>query len=152
MIPGLLLAAHVLAAAAWVGGMAFAVFVLRPSLSTLEPPQRLLLHRQILRRFLGLIWHAMPVALLTGWGLLFGWYGGFAGTGWHVHLMHLTALVMSAVFLSVAFGPWPAFRTAFDRGDRAAAAAAVERIRNRMQMNLALGVLTIAVAAFGRFV
>ena len=86
------------------------------------------------------------------WALLFGFYGGFAGTGWHVHLMHLTALVMAAVFLSVAFGPWRAFRSAFDRGDRAGAAAAVERIRNRMQMNLALGVLTIAVAAFGRFV
>jgi uncharacterized membrane protein len=152
MIPGLLLAAHLLAAVTWVGGMAFAAFVLRPSLSTLEPPQRLILQRQVLRRFLGLVWHAMPLALLTGWGLLFGWYGGFAGAGWHVHLMHLTALVMAAVFLSVVFGPWPALRVALDRGDRSAAAAAAERIRNRMQMSLALGVLTIAVAAFGRFV
>lgn len=152
MIPGLLLAAHLLAATAWVGGMAFAVFVLRPGLSALEPPQRLALHRQVFRRFFLLIWHAMPVALLSGWALLFGFYGGFAGSRWNVHLMHLLALVMAAVFLSVVFGPWPAFRAAFDSGDRAGAAAAADRIRNRLQMNLALGVLTIAVAAFGRFV
>lgn len=151
MIPGLLLAAHLLAITAWVGGMAFAVFVFRPSLSALEPPQRLLLQRQVLRRFVRLIWHAMPVALLSGWGLLFGFYGGFAGAGWHVHLMQLTALVMAAVFVAAAVGPWRAFRAAFDRGDRTAAAAAAERIRNRMQMNLALGVLTIAMAAIGRF-
>lgn len=151
MIPGLLLSAHVLAAMAWVGGMVFAVAVLRPSLAVLEPAQRLALHRQVFRRFFLLVWHAMPVALLTGWGLLFGWYGGFAGTGWHVHLMHLTALVMSAVFAFIFFVPWRAMRDALDRGDRETAAAAVDRIRHLVQLNLALGVLTVAVASYGRF-
>ena len=33
--------AHVLAIVVWVGGMAFVQFFLRPSLGTLEPPQRL---------------------------------------------------------------------------------------------------------------
>jgi len=150
-IPGILLAAHVLAAVAWVGGMLFAVAVLRPSLAVLDPPQRLALHRQVFRRFFLVIWHAMPVALLTGWALLFGWYGGFAGSPWHVHLMQLTALTMTAVFISIVAGPWRTLRAAMDRGDPAEAASAVDRIRARVQLNLALGVLTVAVAALGRF-
>jgi uncharacterized membrane protein len=106
----------------------------------------------VFRRFFLLIWHAMPVALLTGWALLFGWYGGFRGSPWHIHLMHLIALVMAAVFLSIVFGPWRTLRSAPDREERAEAALAVDRIRNRIRLNLALGILTVVVATLGRFV
>jgi len=38
---GLVLALHILGAVVWVGGMFFALLVLRPGLSVLAPAQRL---------------------------------------------------------------------------------------------------------------
>jgi len=151
MLGNLFYALHVLGAVLWVGGMAFAVLVLRPALSVLEPPQRLALHDGALSRFFRIVWHAMPVALVTGWLLLFGWYGGFALAGWHIHVMHFTALIMAGVFVALFTGPWRAFRRAMDKGDRTAAAGAVDRIRQLVVMNLVLGLITVAVAAWGRF-
>ena len=151
MLGKLFYALHVLGAVLWVGGMAFAVLAMRPALAAIEPPQRLLVHEGALRRFFLVVWHAMPILLLTGYLLLFGWYGGFRGAGWHIHLMHLTGLVMAAVFLAIVFGPWRRFRAAMAQGDRSAAAGAMDRVRQLVTANLALGLLTVAVAAWGRF-
>jgi uncharacterized membrane protein len=138
-----LLALHLLAAAAWVGGMAFALLVLRPSLGGLEPAQRLAVHAQAFRRFFLIIWHAMVLVLVTGFIMLFVTFGGFAGVNPWVHVMLLLGLIMSAIFLVVFFGPWRAMRAA-------PSAAVAERIRRLVAVNLALGVLTIIVAAFAR--
>ena len=81
MLGPLLFALHVLGAVLWVGGMAFALLALRPSLAALEPPQRLALLGGVHRRFFLVVWHAMPIVLLSGWALLFGWYGGLGGGG-----------------------------------------------------------------------
>lgn len=151
MLGNLFYVLHVLGAVLWVGGMAFAVLCLRPALAMLEPPQRLALHGAVLARFFRLVWHAMPILLLTGWALLFGWYGGFARAGWHIHAMHLAGLVMAGVFLALATGPWRAFRAALARGDRPGAAAEAGRIRQLVAGNLGLGLLTVALAAWGRF-
>lgn len=151
MLGNLLYAIHVLGAVLWVGGMAFALLALRPALAALEPPQRLLLHEGALKRFFLIVWHAMPALLLTGWALLFFWYGGFRGAGWHIHLMHGTGLVMAAVFVALFLGPWRAFRAARASGDTAGAAANADRVRRLVTVNFALGLLTVAVAAWGRF-
>ena len=151
MLGSLFYAFHVLGAVAWVGGMVFAILVLRPALGVLEPPQRLALHEAVLKRFFLIVWHAMPILLLTGYLLLFGWYGGFRGAGWHIHVMHLTALLMAGVFLTIVTGPWREFRAARARGDAAGAATQADRIRQLVTMNLGLGLLTVAVAAWGRF-
>ena len=82
---------------------------------------------------------------------VFGWFGGFAGAGWHVHVMHLTGLIMSALFLVVFFGPWRSMRRALDGGDASGAAAAADKVRRLVTVNLALGLFTVAVAAWGRF-
>ncbi len=150
MLANLLNALHVLFAALWVGGMAFALLALRPALASLEPPQRLAVLAGTHKRFFLLVWHAMPITILSGYGLLFGVYGGFRGTGWHVHVMHLTGLVMAAVFLFIALVPWRAMRAALAGGNLPAAAAANERIRRLVTLNLALGAFTIAVAAWGK--
>lgn len=148
----LLYALHVLGAVLWVGGMAFAILALAPSLGAVEPPpQRLALLSGVFRRFFLVVWHAMPAVLLTGWALLFFWYGGFRGAGWHVHLMHLTGLVMGAVYLAIALGPWRGMRAALAAGEVAAAGVAAGRIRQLVALNLALGLVTVAVAAWGRF-
>jgi uncharacterized membrane protein len=140
---GWVLALHVLCAAIWVGGMFFAYVVLRPSMSVLEPIQRIALHTQVFRRFFLVVWHAMPLILLTGFAVLFGLDGGMAKVGWNVHLMMLLGLIMSAVFLLIVFGPYARFRRTTDR---ATAAACIDRIRKLIGINLVIGIVTVVVA------
>ena len=140
---GWVLAVHVLCAVVWVGGMFFAYVVLRPSMSVLEPIQRIALHTQIYRRFFLVVWHAMPLILLSGFVVLFGFYGGMEFVGWNVHLMMLLGLIMSAVFLLIFFGPYARFRRTTDR---TVAAASIDRIRKLIGINLVLGIVTVVVA------
>ena len=139
---GLLKAVHVLCAVIWVGGMFFAYLVLRPSLSVLEPPQRIALHGQIFRRFFLIIWHAMPLIVLTGLAMIFGVLGGMAGVRWNVHVMLLLGLVMSGIFLVIFFGPYRTFRASPGPGS-------LDAIRKLIGINLILGLLTSAIAVLG---
>ena len=146
---GAIKALHLLGAVVWVGGMFFALLVLRPSLSVLEAPQRLALHGQVFGRFFRIIWHAMPIVLLSGYALVFLGFGGFRLAPWTVHVMHLAGLVMAAIFAIIFFGPWRALRVALEVGDRPAAAASVDRIRKLITANLALGLAIVALAGLG---
>jgi uncharacterized membrane protein len=150
MIAKLAYALHVLFAVLWVGGMAFAILALRPALAALEPAQRVALMGGVHRRFFLLVWHSMPIVLLSGYFLLFGVYGGFRGAGWHVHLMHLTGLLMAAIYVAIFTGPWKQMRAALAAGDVKAAAGANDRVRQMVMVNLALGLVTVGVAAWGR--
>lgn len=148
----LLYVAHVLCAVVWVGGMVFALAVLRPAAhAALEGPQRLALMDEVFRRFFRVLWHVVPILLLTGWAMLFGWYWGFGASIWHVHLMHATGLVMAAIFVFVALVPRRRMRDALAAGDRPAAAVALDTIRKGVAVNMVIGLATVAVAAWGRF-
>jgi uncharacterized membrane protein len=149
MTESILKALHLLSAVLWVGGMAFALMVLRPSLGVLEPLDRLTLHGQVFSRFFRIVWHVMPLILLTGYAMLFGFYGGFGGVNAAVHLMHLLGLIMAAVFVYIALVPWPALRTALETDDKATAVASLERIRTLITVNLVVGLLTVAIAPCG---
>jgi uncharacterized membrane protein len=138
------LAVHVLCAVIWVGGMFFAYLVLRPSLGVLEPVQRIALHTQVFRRFFLVIWHAMPLILLSGFTMLFVFDGGAAGAAWNINAMMLVGLIMSAVFVLIIFGPYARFRRTTDR---ATAVASIDRIRKLIGANLVLGIITVVVAA-----
>jgi uncharacterized membrane protein len=139
---GLLKALHVLCAVTWVGGMLFAYVVLRPSLSVLEPPQRIALHSQVFRRFFLIVWHVMPLILLTGFIMIFAVFGGMANVAWPVHVMMLLGLVMSAIFLAIFFGPYRTFRAS-------PGPAPLDTIRKLIGLNLVIGIVTIVVAALG---
>lgn len=140
MTDKILLALHLLGAVVWVGGMFFALLVLRPSLSVLEPPQRLALHMQVFRRFFLIVWHAMPAVIVTGYALVFTRYAGFAGINHAVATMHVLGWVMALVFLAIFFVFWKRLQG----GDK----AALDKIRQLITVNLALGLLVIVVAAF----
>jgi uncharacterized membrane protein len=140
---GWVLAVHVLCAVLWVGGMFFAYVVLRPSLSVLEPMQRIALHTQVFRRFFLIVWHAMPLILISGFTVLYGFYGGPANVPWNINVMMLLGLIMSAVFLVLFFGPYARFRRTTDR---AATTASIERIRKLIGVNLVLGIIVVVVA------
>ncbi|MES2711396.1 MAG: CopD family protein [Pseudomonadota bacterium] len=146
-----LYALHLLGAVIWVGGMAFALLALRPAVhATLEGPQRLALMELVYRRFFLIVWHAMPVVIVTGYAILFAAHGGFAGVGWHVHVMNLTGLVMAGIFAAIALGPFKRMRAARAAGDTPGAAAAMDAVRKLVTTNLVLGVVTIAIAGWGR--
>jgi uncharacterized membrane protein len=133
---------HLLFAVLWVGGMFFAYFVLRPSLVAIDPPQRMLLHTRVFRRFFLLVWHAMPIMLISGFGMLF-LIGGLNQVPWPIHAMAALGVIMSAVFLAIVFGPYRKFRRTTDRTRMA---SSLDNIRRLIGLNLILGLLTVILA------
>lgn len=146
-----LLAVHVLAAMFWVGGMAFALTVLRPAAGGLEPAVRLSLWRQVFSRFLPWVGVSIVALLVSGYAMLFLHFGGFRGAGVHVHVMHALGLVMVGLFLHLFFAPWRRFRAALDQGALPEAARNLDGIRRLVAANLILGLATVVVGATGRY-
>jgi uncharacterized membrane protein len=134
-------ALHVLGAVVWVGGMFFTMLIMRPALASLDASRRVDVYRSAFHRFFRVIWVVMPAMLLTGYVMLFGEYGGFAGANWNVHLMHMLGLAMAAIFVAIWFGPYQRFRAGQGR--------AIEVIRPLIVANLAIGLVTVAIAALG---
>jgi len=145
------LTAHVWAAVVWVGGMFFALLALRPATAPLEPGPRLDLWSRVLARFFAWVFAAIVLLLASGYGLIFGVFGGFAGAGPHVHVMQATGIIMVLVFLHIYFAPWRRFRAAVTRRDTAEAARQLNQIRWIVTANLVLGLLTVAVGSSGRY-
>ena len=142
---------HLAAVAVWIGGMVFAHFCLRPAaLATLAPPQRLPLMSAALGRFFALV--GVALVLLWGSGTALFVQAALAGVrpplSWN--LMAAIAAVMTAVFLVIALRLHPRMKAALAAGALPAAAAALDAIRRRVELNLTLGALTIAVATLGR--
>jgi uncharacterized membrane protein len=144
-------ALHALAAIIWVGGMAFAYWFLRPSVGVLEGPDRQKLWRGVFARFFPVVWGSAAVLLLSGYHMIFAGFGGFAGAGMHIHVMHGLGIVMMLIFAHVYFAPWRRFRAAVDAGDRTAGARQIEQIRRFVAINLALGLIVAAVGSSGRY-
>ena len=135
-------ALHLLCAVLWVGGMFFAYVVLRPSMAAIEAPQRMLLHTQVFRKFFLVVWHAMPLILLTGFVML-GLQWNMATAPWQIHAMLGLGLLMAAVFLALFFGPYRQFRRTIDRTRMA---AGLDSIRKLIGVNLVLGLITVIIA------
>jgi uncharacterized membrane protein len=142
---------HVLGAIVWVGGMFFAYLVLRPVTAQMEGGARLGLWRQVLERFFPWVWASIAALLASGYIMLFWGLGGFAGTGVHVHIMHLLGWIMVLLFLHLFFAPWRRLRRALDAGDNQAAARSLNQIRLIVATNLVLGLVTSAIGASGRW-
>ena len=142
---------HVIGAIVWVGGMFFAYVVLRPVAGEIAAEPRLNLWRGVFKRFFPWVWASILALLLSGYGMLLFGLGGFAGAGWHVHLMQAIGLVMIALFLHLYYAPWRRLQRALDRGDQAGAAGQLGQIRRVVAINLALGLITSAIGAGGRY-
>ena len=135
-------ALHLLCAVLWVGGLFFAYVVLRPSLAAIEAPQRMLLHTRVFKKFFLVVWHAMPLILITGFAML-GLNWNMATAPWQIHAMLGTGLLMAAVFLATFFGPYRQFRRTTDRNRMA---SRLDGIRKLIGVNLVLGLITVIVA------
>ncbi len=145
-----LLTLHLLATLVWVGGMFFAHMALRPAANaTLDPPQRLPLMAAVFGRFFPWVWGSIAVLLATGYAMLLGYLGGFAGAAPYVHAMAGIAWLMTAIFLFIYFGPFPALKRAVAAGDWPAAAARLAWIRRLVLTNLLLGLAVTVIAGLG---
>jgi len=140
-------ALHVLGAVLWADGMNFAP---RPALAELKSSARPALHEGALRRFFLMVRHAMPAPLPTGWALLFfctaasaAWVGtSTSGTrrGWRWRVFSRRCPSGRGAASAPSEGGRPA-----GRGGRRGAGARL------VTVSLALGLSTMAVAAWGRF-
>lgn len=144
------IALHSIAAAVWVGGMFFMLVVLRPSLQVLEPASRLPMMATTTRKFFPWVWMAIVVLMLTGYWLI-GAFGGFSAVPVYVHIMHLLAWIMAALFAFMYFVPNKAFRRAVDANDNEQAAKSLNTVRLIVTVNFVLGLVMFTVVTGGRY-
>lgn len=147
----ILIAAHILSAVFWVGGMAFAYGILRPAAGELAPEQRLPLWHRVFSRFLPWVGVAIAALLVSGFWMIFDPFGGFAGLPLYINLMMGTGILMLLLYLHLVFAPWKRFRTAVDGGAWPEAAVQLNKIRVTVGINLILGLITIIIGATGRY-
>ncbi len=142
-----LLFVHLVGVVTWVGGMAFAHFCLRPAALALPPAQRLGLWRAVLGRFFPVVWVSIAAIVVSGFAMLLEVGFAQAPLAWHV--MAAIGLLMAGIFASIWFGPWRALQQAVAAESWAQGAQALNLIRQRVTLNLALGAFTVALATLG---
>ena len=143
---------HLLSIIVWVGGMVFAHFFLRPAVQALEPAARVQLMHNVLQRFLSAVLVAVVLVLASGLWMIgqsareaVQSGGRFAmPMAWTV--MATLGLVMVAIFGHIRFVLFPRLRRAVAATDWPTGGKALIGIRTWVDINLALGVLTVAVA------
>ena len=143
---------HVLATVLWVGGMMFAHFFLRPALAQLDPPQRLRLMHEVLRRFFGAVGVAALLTLATGLWMIGRvakqavQSGGSFAMPLDWTLMAVLGVLMVAIFGHIRFVLFKRFAAAVTALDWPAGGVALTKLRTWVAVNLALGVTVIVVA------
>jgi uncharacterized membrane protein len=142
---------HVLSAVVWVGGMFFALVVLRPASFPLEAGPRLELWARTLGRFFAWVITAIVLLLASGFALVFDVYNGFARAGLYVQLMMTLGIIMMLLFFHVYFAPFRRFRAAVGRRDYPEAAGQLNQIRWIVTVGLVLGLVTVAIGSTGRY-
>jgi uncharacterized membrane protein len=142
---------HILSAVVWVGGMFFALVMLRPATGALESGPRLALWERVLGRFFAWVIAAIVLLLVSGFGMISAVFGGFAAAGLYVQLMMAIGILMMLLFFHLYFAPWRRFRMAVARQDWPEAARQLNQIRMIVTVNLALGLVTVAIGASGRY-
>ncbi len=142
---------HVLAAVIWVGAMFFAHWILRPAALPLEMPVRVKLWSRVLGRFFPVVWSLVILLPITGYGMIFHFFGGLESLAPHVWIMQGIAWTMIVLFLVVYFGPYQGMRRMLKKLLIPEAGLYMERIRRVMGVNLTLGLIVVAVAVSGRY-
>lgn len=143
---------HVIAVVVWVGGMFLMHFAVRPAcVALLDPPSRLPLLTEILRRFFR--WVALAVVTVVVTGLVIIVIdGGFGVAHPSVRLMSGVGVVMILIFTHLRLVPFKRLQAAVAAREWPAGARSLDQIRKEVAFNLVLGVATIAIATLGRVI
>ncbi|HSD38963.1 MAG TPA: CopD family protein [Rhodocyclaceae bacterium] len=146
----ILLFLHVTAVIVWVGGMALMHFAVRPAaVETLAPSQRLPFMTATLGRFFVAVTISIGVLLVTGaWMMHFMASAGRLPLS--VEMMAGLGIIMMAIFGHVRLAAFPRLRNAVAVQNWPEAANRLATIRKLVELNLVLGVVTVAVAIIGR--
>ena len=137
---------HLVSNIVWIGGMFLAYMAVRPAAGeVLDPPQRLRLWTVIFQRFFPWVWAAVVIIMITGFAMM----GQMTGVPRYVMAMALIGIVMAVIFVYIYFVPFAGLKTAVGAQDWTAGGAALARIRTLVGLNLALGMLNVAIAGLG---
>jgi uncharacterized membrane protein len=145
------LALHLLAALVWVGGMFFAIMVLRLAAGELEPPVRAPLWGRVFAKFFPWVWMAVILLPTTGYVMIFAVWGGLHNMPIHAHLMHGIGWIMIAIYLHLWFAPYKRFRAALAASDIPTAGANLNKIRILVTINLVIGLINAVIGSTGRY-
>ena len=98
---------HYLATIMWIGGMAFNILVLRPSMIVLDQNQRPILGTKVLKRFIIFAWLSIAVLILTGIPIAFSSVAieNIFSTTYGIVLLskHFVTLIMILIVAWVSF-------------------------------------------------
>ena len=146
------LSLHILFVVVWVGGMFFAYMVLRPvAAMQLDAPPRLRLWVGVFKQFFPWVFLAVGLILATGLLMLVKGFGGIASASLDLQLMAGTGVVMMLIFLHVYFAPFQRLKRAVGAEDWPAGGRHLAQMRMLIGINLLLGLLTVVIAAGGRY-
>jgi uncharacterized membrane protein len=151
MLYSFLKTAHVLSIIVWIGGMVFAHFFLRPAVSALEPPVRLRLMHEVLGRFFNVITWLSLVALFTGAWMMGRVAKEVVQSGGQFNmpldwtLMSVLGTLMVLIFGHIRFALYGRMRRAVAASDWAGAGTALQKIRQWVTVNMALGLGIVVV-------
>ncbi|MFC1589009.1 CopD family protein [Pseudomonadota bacterium] len=147
------IALHLLATVIWVGGMFFAHMALRPAAAqVLEPPLRLSLFVQVFKHFFLWVWVAIITLLISGYWMVYSFYGGFGNVGMHIHLMNGISTIMMVIYMYIFFVPYRKLRHAVIVENFQEGGANLAKIRRLVGINLLLGLLVSIIASAGRYI
>ncbi len=143
---------HVLFVVIWVGGMFFAYMALRPAAAAvLEPPYRLHLWKTVFSKFFLWVWISIATILVSGYWMLLVPFGGFSNAPVFIHIMHSLGIIMVLIYLHVFFAPYKRLCNAVNNKDWHAGSKALNQIRILVAINTSIGLVTIIVATYGKF-
>jgi uncharacterized membrane protein len=98
---------HYLATVMWIGGMAFNLLVLRPSMTIIDQNQRPILGATVLKRFIIFAWLSIVVLILTGISIAFSSvaFEDIFSTTYGIVLLskHFITLIMILIVTWVSF-------------------------------------------------
>ena len=146
---------HLLLVIVWIGGMVFVQFFLRPALITLAAPERVRLMHDVLGRFFNAVLVAAGLALGSGLWMMGRIARQTVQAGVKVNMplewlvMAVLGLVMIVIFAYLRFALYPRLTRAVTGEDWPAGGAMLARIRIGVMVNLALGVVIVAVTLLG---
>ena len=151
MLNAIAVTLHLLVAVIWVGGMFFAVYVLRLAAGPMEPNDRVSLWQRAFAKFFPWVWIAVILLPITGYQLVFDLHGDFSNLPLPFHVMHGLGWIMIVIFLHLWFAPYARFKRAFAAGDIPEAAKHLNTIRLLVTANLYLGLVNVLIGTSGRF-
>lgn len=150
---------HLLATVIWIGGMAFNLLVLRPSLTVIEPSQRIKLVCAVVKRFIYFAWGSIATLVITGIFMTprISFSGALLSTtyGFVLAIKHALVLIMVIIVAVISFVLLPRLKTLSlsiaeastpSRTSPHGLPLELVKIVQFIKLNLALGILVLLVS------